>query len=56
MTKFIKLRSVGNINVTAQNMKRSDKYHIRYKSGQGWTNLKTESVNGLELRSDLSSN
>ena len=53
MTKFMKLRNVGNVNVTARNMKRSDKYH---KSGQGWTNLKTESVNGLELRSDLSSN
>ena len=50
---------VGNINITAQNIKRSYKYHIRYKSRHEWTHLKTEILNGLELRSrfvfDLSS-
>ena len=41
--------TVGNINITAQNIKRSYKYHIRYKSRHEWTHLKTEILNGLEF-------
>ena len=43
--------TVGNIIITAQNIKRSYKYNIRYIGRHGWTHLKTEILNGLELRS-----
>ena len=49
--EIYQISRVGNINITDQNIKRSYKYHIKYKSRNGWTHLKTEILNGLELRS-----
>ena len=43
---------VRNINITAQNIKRSYKYHVRYNSRHGRTNFKTlRFLTDLELRS-----
>ena len=44
---------VGNINITAQNIKRSYKYHIRYKSRHGWTHLKTRDFKRIGIAKQL---